>query len=255
MPEIETHPPVSIIDRDQMLRLDMQIDSLRGDMMEETRKVVKEQTEILFKDVHRIVDDLVARVRVDIQYLGNYVEDIKKVSADIETERETRARNDIDIQARMAMDSASLRTHIELTRLALQAESEKIQQAHSEEASELRALVDSVWDKFTRVEGTTKADPKYMFRFEPENESEESRYKVCVGDSQDINTLYEMAQEAVGDNVIIRKELDDEKNKWAAEIAELKQKTLQLDRRYQRLFSRVESIQLNMQEVSDTGNH
>jgi hypothetical protein len=237
----ESHRAFTSLDRDRILKLEMQLDAIRSEVVEETREAIKEQNQALLSDVHRIVDDLVARVRVDVQYIGNScIQDLKKLSDDMDAESETRARSDIDTHSKLAHDSAGLRTKIEETRIMLEEQNNRDRQAHSEAVVELRALIDSVWNNFTQIKSSS--GPGFSYRVPPENESDGPCYKDFVGDEQDINTCFEMAQQALGDNIMMKQELDEEKAKRIKENAEFRREAHQLDCRCQKLHKDLESL-------------
>mmetsp|Transcript_2159 Transcript_2159/g.4982 ORF Transcript_2159/g.4982 Transcript_2159/m.4982 type:complete len:843 (-) Transcript_2159:241-2769(-) len=78
---------------------------------------------------------------------------------------------------------------------------------------ELRAILDAIWGKLDQAEkkpAETGGPQTYFFKF-PGEKGGEDRYKACVGDTDDINTLYDMVREALGDTVRLSQEIREER--------------------------------------------
>merc|ERR1711972_946072 len=68
----------------------------------------------------------------------------------------------------------------------------------------------------------------HYFKFTDKSGQEQTSYKECVGDMQDINTLFEMVQESVGTTAILRKEFYDDRQERGKQLTQFKSETLQL---------------------------
>jgi len=82
------------------------------------------------------------------------------------------------------------------------------------ESLELRAILDSVWQQASAAGGASRRGIggalKYYFQFGAGGDEAEGRFKQVVGDEEDINTLYEMVREALGDTVYLKEQICEE---------------------------------------------
>jgi len=252
-----------------------QIAGVRQQVMEDAQMVVKQQAnEFLYETlskptssarlhqaivsspqlsqhIQRVVEERIQQVvntcvRAEVKQLGHEVfGDLRQIAEEINAECQLRARGDNDLNASLRFEVASVRAHVEATRIHLEEADAKARQTNIEELAELRNILESVWSKATRVKDT--ADPNYYFKFvDPKGGGDETAsYKECIGDSEDINTLYEMVREALGTNIMMRKDLDEEKSRRELEkvkVERLEQDTLQLERRYQMLQGTIRDL-------------
>jgi len=256
-----------------------QIATVRQQVMQEAQLVVKQQaSDFLYETLSKpsssaqlhqaivsspqlsqhiqtVVEDRIRHsaniiVRQEVQQLGNeVVDDLRKIAADINAESELRARADGELNRTLRFEIASVRSHIEATRLHLEDVDAMARQTTIEEIAELRSILDSVWSKVATRSKDTE-DANYYFKFiDPKGGCDETaQYKECVGDAEDINTLYEMVREALGTSIVMRKELDEEKRRRDLEkhrVDRLQQDTMQLDKHYQMLQGVVRGLSAN----------
>jgi len=74
-----------------------------------------------------------------------------------------------------------------------------------------------------------KEGKAYYLRYEDEN-GEIERTKEFVGDQEDINTLYEMVREALGDTVHLREQLSEDREARCRELVATRQQTARLEK-------------------------
>lgn len=131
----------------------------------------------------------------------------------------------------------------------LQGEVEKERVERGQQLSETRAILDSVWKQASSRErnafspglardalaGSSGSESRYYFKFH-DRPGEPETYKECVGDREDINTLYEMVQEALGESVRFENELRAERQERQREQAAAQKKQESLQRRLDELL-------------------
>jgi len=158
---------------------------------------------------------------------------MQALAHELQAERETRCARDADLHARLAREVGDLARRLEEHRTALGEELAAVMRRmeehggnlerlveqevadRSRESLELRAIMDSVWQQasgnFSATEGRGKKTPgrpsKHFLHFGSEAGESEDRMKELVGDQEDIDTLYEMVREALGDTVHLKDEL------------------------------------------------
>ncbi|CAE8596750.1 unnamed protein product [Polarella glacialis] len=134
--------------------------------------------------------------------------------------------------------------------LAMQAlDAEKSERC--QECQELRAILDSVWKRATcgSAASCSKNDEEftkksYYFKYaDPEGRGDE--FKELVGDAEDINTLYEMVREALGDTVNLRQQIADE---HASRTRETSTSRHQLDQ----MSRQLNTVQALLREVTQS---
>jgi len=163
---------------------------------------------------------------------------LEALARELQAERETRCARDADLHARLARDVGDLARRLEEHRSSLGEEiaaTMRRMQEHganlerlveqevadrSRESLEIRAIMDSVWQQAASAapgerEKKGGKQSKYYLSFEPEADDMEERVKELVGDQEDINTLYEMVREALGDTVHLKDELAAERDQRA----------------------------------------
>jgi hypothetical protein len=193
--------------------------------------------------IYGVVEDRIQQVassfvQTEMQSLGSEVmSDLRKIADEINAECELRTRGDNDLNAALRQEVARVSAQVEATRIQLEEADTNARQSSAEELAELRNILDRVWSKTTSVKG---ASENYYFKFVDTGKGgeENASYKECVGDSEDINTLYEMVREALGTSVMMRKDLDEEKARremQKTKIDQLQQTTMSLERNYQML--------------------
>merc|ERR1712217_390185 len=88
-------------------------------------------------------------------------------------------------------------------------------------------------------------DQAYFFKYEAENGLGE-RYKEYVGDQEDINTLYEMVREALGDTVHLKDKMAEEHDLRDRELNSARQHIDRLERQ-------MNTVQALVREVTPAG--
>jgi len=176
--------------------------------------------------------------------------DFESIVNELEAERLRRCAQVADIHARIGREVADLNWHVEEQRLvladdlaantrlaeerhsALEKAAERERENSSRECNELRATLDSVWQKVTSsglASQTLKEGKSYYLRYEDEN-GEIERTKEVVGDQEDINTLYEMVREALGDTVHLREQLSEDREARSRELVATRQQAARLEK-------------------------
>jgi len=184
---------------------------------------------------------------------------VEGLARDLEAERLNRCSKDADIHARIGREVSDLGRRLEEQyralgeaiadasrqmeerRLALEKALETEREDRARESNELRAIVETVWQRAAMVPDAKEKDTmdkKYYFRYD-EGPGEES-YKELVGDQEDINTLYEMVREALGDTVGLRQEIGEERDDRRGELQAARQQLERLERQFNTLQALVQ---------------
>jgi len=176
--------------------------------------------------------------------------ELENIINEMEAERLRRCSQVADIHARIGREVADFNWHLEEQKLviadelaaktrlteerhsALEKAVEREREHGSRECNELRAILDSVWQRVTSP-GTAglalKEGKSYYLRYEDEN-GEIERTKELVGDQEDINTLYEMVREALGDTVHLREQLNEDREASSRELVATRQQAARLEK-------------------------
>merc|ERR550537_404985 len=110
--------------------------------------------------------------------------------------------------------------------MALREASKRDRSMLVDEVAELRGTVESMWSK-GRVSRDASPD-SYFFKFSQRSPSDISSpeprilHKECEGDEEETNSLYEMVKEAPGDDVRPVGEIENERKKREADMADSK---------------------------------
>lgn len=176
--------------------------------------------------------------------------EFENIVNELDAERLRRCSQVSDIHARIGREVADLSWHVEEQKLvltdelaaktrlteerhsALQKAVEREREHSSRECNELRAILDSVWQRVTNPGSAghpLKEGKAYYLRYEDEN-GETERTKEFVGDQEDINTLYEMVREALGDTVHLREQLSEDREARVRELVTTRQQTARLEK-------------------------
>merc|ERR1712023_226589 len=103
-----------------------------------------------------------------------------------------------------------IRARVEEVRVALEAADRTDKKEREDEAAELRSILDTVWHqaRIPKSEGSSKRKQYFQYNNRGEVGSQES-YKECVGDQEDVHTLYQLVQESLGESVRLTKEFEE----------------------------------------------
>ncbi|CAE7889352.1 unnamed protein product, partial [Symbiodinium sp. KB8] len=86
--------------------------------------------------------------------------------------------------------------------------------ARCKELEEVRATIDSVWKKAT---GSVQSDTAKRGYYFTHIDAPNADVKEFVGDPDDVNTLYDMVREALGDTVHLRQLVSEERDQRSRE--------------------------------------
>lgn len=92
--------------------------------------------------------------------------------------------------------------------------------ARCKELEEVRATIDSVWKKATGSVQSDTAKRGYYFTY---IDAPNADVKEFVGDPDDVNTLYDMVREALGDTVHLRQLVSEERDQRSREQSQSRQ--------------------------------
>jgi len=166
---------------------------------------------------------LVADVGSVIQFKQNMLEklaseqkeraaELSDLVQQVQAEREDRCASVVNLHSSLLREAADIRLVVETA-----VEAEKT--ARSFEAKELRATLDAVWKRVEGASLPTEDCAKYYFKY---TGADGPTYKECTGDPGDINTLYEMVREAVGDSFRISQDLAEEKASRCEDVEDVR---------------------------------
>jgi len=176
--------------------------------------------------------------------------EFENIMNELNEEKLRRCSQVSDIHARIGREVADLNWHVQnqkfeitdeleaKTRLteerhsALEKVVDREREHSSRESNELRAILDSVWQRATNSGSAgqpLKEGKSYYLRYEDENGDIE-RTKELVGDQEDINTLYEMVREALGDTVYLREQLTQDREARSRELVATRQQAARLEK-------------------------
>lgn len=147
--------------------------------------------------------ELLAQSRVVSHRVEELASRVEGVLQEIGIEREKRCATSAELHAHLAREIVEVRV----------ACSKAIEEEHvsrSSEARELRAILDSVWKRVDRDSEPSSIFPKVL--------------RSIVGDFEDVNTLYEMVKEALGDTVRLSQELSEEREVRCQEYDDVRHK-------------------------------
>merc|ERR1712226_1497354 len=103
---------------------------------------------------------------------------------------------------------------------------QKEQEFRTQEAKEIRAILDAVWKEVSIERGEQRPDDQEMLvrsaYYYRTSEGGTLRYKECVGDADDIVSLYQLVREALGDSVRLDQAISEERKTRRDEMASLK---------------------------------
>jgi len=141
--------------------------------------------------------------------------EIEAVKDNVAVESQERCAGIADVHARLARDLGGVRIHIEEARSALEEAARSERAERCDEAVELRGILDSVWHQTRAVQGKPEAgsNKKHFFRYgeagQEEHDGSSYSYKECLGDQEDVMTLYELVQESLGESVRLAKDFEE----------------------------------------------
>lgn len=153
---------------------------------------------------------------------------LDKLAHSVQAECQARCARDAELHNRLGRELSDLTQHLEEVRMGLSGEMEdvvnraeaqwallklKLEHEHSDrnrESNELRAILDSVWQASRRQKSSD--DP--LGKSSKVRDTEEACNLLCkegTGETEDINTLYEMVREALGDTTQLRAQMHAER--------------------------------------------
>lgn len=177
----------------------------------------------------------------------------EELAHELEAERDARCARDADLHARLGREVSDLARRLEEHRVALAEEIaeavRRVDQHRSKlertlerectergrESNELRAILDSVWQRATGGSQSKDDSSKYILKMPYQDGSEDRGKEVTGGHQEDVNTLYEMVREALGDTVHLRQQI--------AEVRQQRTKDQQGVERLERLERQVNTLQ------------
>jgi len=97
-----------------------------------------------------------------------------------------------------------------------------------QEFSEIRATLDSVWSRVS-VACSDGQRTRQSHYFQYASADGEKEFKEVLGDSEDINALYEMVREALGDTVYLKQQLSEDQTVRSRDKQQLDQMSKELN--------------------------
>jgi len=203
----------------------------------------EERLQQRLQEWHRTVAADSSQVRGALQSLSRQVRDCKQaldnsahpgskievssvpvVVAQIEAERVIRSERVAELHQRIGREVGDLGTRCEQQRLEVLQALANEREDRGQESKELRAIIDSVWDQASApVISSSDARKKYF-----KVGAEGHELKEVVGDADDINTLYDMVREALGDSVNFQQQIAEEQRARTREAMSSRQQVDQL---------------------------
>uniref|UniRef100_A0A7S1AN49 Uncharacterized protein n=1 Tax=Noctiluca scintillans TaxID=2966 RepID=A0A7S1AN49_NOCSC len=147
--------------------------------------------------------ELLAQSRAVSHRLEELASRVEGVLQEIGIEREKRCATSAELHAHLAREIVEVR-------VACNKAIEEENVSRSIEARELRAILDSIWKRVDRDSEPSSIFPKVR--------------RSTVGDFEDVNTLYEMVKEALGDTVRLSQEINEEREVRCQEYDDVRHK-------------------------------
>lgn len=97
-----------------------------------------------------------------------------------------------------------------------------------QEFSEIRATLDSVWSR-VNVASSGGQQTRQSHYFQYASTGGEQEFKEVVGDPEDINSLYEMVREALGDTVYLKQQVSEDQTARSRDKQQLDQMSKELN--------------------------
>lgn len=147
------------------------------------------------QELERLVQaECAGRCAGDDELQATFTREIGEINTRLQEQRHTSQEEIADVGRRITEQGASVDKAIERER------SER-----RRESAELRAILDSVWK---RASSPSHSQGKaHGAQLDP-MDSTDDQYKEQAGDPEDINTLYEMVREALGDTVHLKLQME-----------------------------------------------
>lgn len=171
---------------------------------------------------------------------------VHALAQELEAEQESRCAKIADLHARLGREMADVSCHLEEQRRALEEDiallSFRMEEQHvvveknltrerndrCRESLDLRGILESVWQKSASTPASPNHIPSY---FKHDGESQEGdRVKEFVGDRTDINSLYAIMKDSVGETVHLRQQINEEQQNRDRDISEAKRHLERLER-------------------------
>lgn len=195
--------------------------SREAGIMAETKRLVKAEREA------RMQDSVPMRREVDqLQMTLQRVVTQKALTELVSEEHEDRCRRDAELNAKIQRESAAMMGCLEARCLQMTQDIDRIeslineqitviaksvateQDERNSESTEIRAILDEVWRAVAKQPASESKQRKF---FKYADATDGDRYKEVVGDKDDINTLYDMVRETMGDQVRLSSDLQQER--------------------------------------------
>jgi len=175
------------------------------------------RVKVLFQSLHKQVQEKTTsspqKAVPEQQLRGARAEErfgqLQDIMHELEEERLSRNERLGELNERIAREVGDLRSYFVGQTEALTQNFEAETQDRKQEFSEIRAILDSVWNRVNvaRSGGQETRKTNYLQYGGADGEKEE--YKEVVGDYEDINALYQMVQETLGDNVYLKQQMSE----------------------------------------------
>lgn len=194
--------------------------SRESGILSEIKRLISAEREARLQETAEL-RQLIEHIRATCQ--GAITEEVLTdvVSQELLREQEARCQRDAELCAKLQRESATLMSRLEAHCALVDQEFSGIQslvneqiaaisravvdeqEERNKETMELRAILDGVW-RTVSDRPSSEMNERRFFKMG-------DRYKNVVGDQDDINTLYDMVREAMGDQVRLSSELADER--------------------------------------------
>lgn len=191
--------------------------------MAETKRLLTAEREARMQDTVALRRDL-EQLQITLQRAVTQ----EALTELVSEEQEARCRRDAEFCAQIQRQSVAMMGRLEAHCLQMTQEVDRIeslvnkqiaviaksvadeQDERNSESTEMRAILDGMWHAVAeRPSGDGESNERKFFKYADTTDGD--RYKEVVGDKEDINTLYEMVRETMGDQVRLSSELQHER--------------------------------------------
>eukprot|EP00931_Biecheleriopsis_adriatica_P088118 TRINITY_DN62497_c0_g1_i1.p1 TRINITY_DN62497_c0_g1~~TRINITY_DN62497_c0_g1_i1.p1 ORF type:complete len:633 (+),score=88.93 TRINITY_DN62497_c0_g1_i1:59-1900(+) len=171
---------------------------------------------------------------------------------ELEDERTFRCERIAELHDRLSREVGALTKAVEEQRISALKVAEQERSDRCEDTKEIRAIMNSVWSQASSTavgcaKETESSKKAYFFRY-ADADGQREEFKEMVGDPEDINTLYEMVREALGDTVNLRQQLEEEAVARGRETSSCKQRLDQMTRQ-------LNTLQALLRDVTPAAAH
>lgn len=144
----------------------------------------------------------------EVQRFGFELEGVKDL---FRGEAQARCHSNAEVHARLTRELAHTSIHIEQFRSSLEETAQTERRERLCETSELRDILDTVWHQLKTRQETSAAgsNKQHFFRHDMDEAGNgKYSYKECVGDQEDVQTLYELVTESLGTSARLAKQYE-----------------------------------------------